>query len=369
MDKNNIVTNLNILFNPFNLKVDDIIEGSQSLKFIFYLPLNIKEQGKIRRAESNIKYALSSALGTSEYNYGHEKNYVYVEIKNNDFKAVLFANLKDVTNSNKLYLVLGIDENGNKVYTNLSKAPHILVGGTTGSGKSELLHTFIASLVSGMPYTKAELLIIDPKRAEYSPYKNCKRIMVITEMNVASDCLNQAVNIMESRYAELERSGAKDIYKYSGPADMHPIVIIIDELADLMMSNPDIEKSIVRIAQKARACGIHLIIGTQSPRRHIITGMIQANVPTKIALKTADSIESRIIIGSTGAERLYGKGDMLFLSNGAFKPIRVQSAYVDENTKLQLTHSIARPIEQIAKPVNHPITPRRNNIMEVLKWL
>ena len=249
---------------------------------------------------------------------------------------VSFNDFRNGLHTSNLNLVLGKDEDGKKVITNLSKAPHILVGGTTGSGKSELLHCFVASLIEGMDYTDVELCIIDPKRSEFSPYRNCPKIKLCTEMSDACECLKIGVDIMESRYATLEKSGAKDIYHYAGNEKMYPIVFIIDELADLMQQCPESEQYIVRIAQKARACGIHLILGTQSPRRDVVTGLIKSNVPTKIALHTSNQVESRIILDQIGAENLLGKGDMFYMANGAFKPIRIQSAYVDEATKSSL---------------------------------
>ena len=333
---NKEILDINTIFRPFNITVSEVLTGAQSVKYILRLPLDINIQGKIKRAETNIKYTLTSAIKGSEFTYGHEDNYVYIE-RPADFKPVYFNSFKEnLFQNKKLNLVLGTDSNGNKLTTNLSKAPHILVAGTTGSGKSELLHTFVCSLIKGMPYTHTELLIIDPKRAEFSPYKSCLSTQVITDMNIAASCLKRAVDIMEERYVELERSRAKDIYNYTGSKNMHPIVIIIDELADLIMSNPKVESDIVRIAQKARACGIHLIIGTQSPRRDVVTGLIKANIPTKIALKTTNQVESRIILDRGGAEKLLGKGDMLFLANGSFEPIRIQSAYITEQEKIDL---------------------------------
>lgn len=341
MTQEQIIFNINTLFAPLNLKVDEIVEGAQNIKYKLNIPLDLGATKKLMREEKNIRYTLPAAIGTTDFIYGRDEKSVYIEMRNDCFNVVNFNDLKSLCISNSLNLILGADENGKPIYTDLSKAPHILVGGTTGSGKSELLHTFIASLIVGMPYTGAELLIIDPKRAEYAPYKNRDRIILLTEMNIALKYLNYAVTIMEKRYQELEAHKAKDIYKYSGDMDMHPIVIIIDELADLIQTYPEVEKPIVRIAQKARACGIHLIIGTQSPRRNVVTGLIQTNMPTKIALHTADQIESRIILGRAGAEHLLGKGDMLFHANGAMSDIRVQSAYVDESTKLELASTLA----------------------------
>lgn len=367
------IRDINTIFEPFNIEISEVIEGAQSVKYILYMPLDINIQGKIKRAETNIRYTLSSAIKGSEFTYGHENNYVYIERKA-EFKPVFFSAFdKKVLCTNKLNLILGEDRNGHKLTTNLAKAPHILVAGTTGSGKSELLHTFVCSLIYGMPYTHASLLIIDPKRAEFSPYKSCKSIQVVTDMSIAASCLKKAVDIMEERYTELEKSKAKDIYNYTGSKDMYPIVIIIDELADLIMSNPKVESDIVRIAQKARACGIHLIIGTQSPRRDVVTGLIKANIPTKIALKTTNQIESRIILDKGGAESLLGKGDMLFLANGSFEPIRIQSAYITEQEKVELADMIYidRTSKSEPAPKPQPVTqkPKRVGLFRTLKNL
>ena len=360
MKSHEIIRNINTLFEPLGLKVDNVIDTAQSTKYILNLPLDYTIQGKIKRAESNLKYSLSTAIGSKEYTYGHDATSVYVEVKRDTLTIVDFNDIKDVTKSPNLNLVLGVDQAGNKMYTNLSKAPHILVGGTTGSGKSELLHCFVASLIEGMPYTHAALYIIDPKRAEYSPYKNCKSITLITEMNEATEYLKRAVDLMETRYAELERNRAKDIYKYHGSMDMCPIVFIIDELADLMMTCPSVETYIARIAQKARACGIHLIIGTQSPRVDIIKGIIKANMPTRIALKTKSAIESRVVLDRAGAEYLYGTGDMLFLPNGKFEPIRMQSAYVSEEYKVKLAESIRIRQEPSTVNVTNNVSAKEN---------
>ena len=343
---NNNIDNINAVFAPYGLVVNDVIKTSQTIRYKLNLPLDVKLQGKLRRAAQDIECTLTTALHSNDISLVKDADALYVECKS-DFEIVPFHDYIDNVLSNSgLQLVLGQNTNGQKIITDLSKAPHILVGGTTGSGKSELLHSFIASLAYDMKKMPIELLIIDPKRAEYSAYKNCKNIKVITEMDEAVEYLHEAVKQMEYRYYELESNGAKDIYRYTGLMDMHPIVIIIDELADLMLSHKEIEKDIVRIAQKARACGIHLIIGTQTPRANIITGQIKANIPTKIALKTVNSLESRIILDRNGADKLCGKGDMLFLANGAFEPIRIQSAYVDDNDKNVIASMLAKATVQ-----------------------
>ena len=340
---NKDIENINTLFAPFNLKVDEVIRTAQSIKYKINLPLDLNIQGKLKRAESTIKYAIPSAIGTTEFIFGRDDKAIYIEKKSDDFKVVKFENLIPGLPNKGLYLLLGTDDNGKPTYTNLRKAPHILVAGTTGSGKSELLHTFIASLIYRRKDNPCEITIIDPKRAEYSVYKNKKDICLITEMSDATDKLNECCNVMEERYRKIEANRCKDIDQLNDPS-IKPIVVVIDELADLMMQAPEAEDYIVRLAQKSRACGIHLIIGTQSPRRDVITGLIKANIPTKIALKTSNQVESRIILDVNGAEKLFGKGDMLYLGNGKLSLIRMQAAYICNESKQNLAHSIPTEI-------------------------
>lgn len=339
----NTIDKINVIVSPYDLQVDDIIRSSQTIRYKLYLPLDVKAQAKIKRATKDIEYCLTTALQTNEFSLFKDMDSLCIECKSDHFDIVPFSNFVNTLISQPgLKLALGQDQNGQKLITDLSKAPHILVAGTTGSGKSELLHTFIASLITDIQKMPIELLIIDPKRAEYSCYKNCRSIQLVTEMSDAVLYFKSAVRKMEERYLELERNAAKDIYKYTGTMDMHPIVIVIDELADLILTHKEIEKDIVRIAQKARACGIHLIIGTQTPRANIITGQIKANIPTKIALKTVNSLESRIILDRNGADKLCGRGDMLYLGNGAFDTIRIQSPYITESEKKYLASKLAR---------------------------
>ena len=330
---------INTVFEPFGLSIDEVIKGAQIVRYKIKLPYDVKAQGKIRRAEKDIEYTLSTALQTNDIIYGKESDFVYVE-KKSTFEPVMFEDSIFNLPDKGLYLLLGKDLDGKNTYTNLSKAPHILVGGTTGSGKSELLHAFIASLIMRREKNPCQLILIDPKRAEFSVYKNRNGIDLITDMSEASKKLSWAVDLMEERYKTLEQNKCKDIYELNDP-NMYPYVIIVDELADLMMQERDAEKYIIRLAQKARACGIHLILGTQSPRRDVITGLIKSNIPTKIALHTTSQMESRIILDKGGAEKLFGKGDMLYLGNGAFNPIRIQSSYISQEMKEKIANALS----------------------------
>lgn len=336
---NKDIENLNILFAPFGLKVDETIKGAQSIKYRINLPLDLAIQGKVKRAESTIKYAIPTAIGTTEFIYGKDDHSIFIEKKSDTFDVVKFESLIPGLPSKGLYLLLGADTDGRPTYTNLRKAPHILVAGTTGSGKSELLHTFIASLVYRRKNNPCEIVIIDPKRAEYSMYKDKNGVYLITEMSEAVSKLEECCNIMEDRYRLIESHHCKDIDQLNDPS-IKPIVVVIDELADLLMQDPRAEEHIIRIAQKARACGIHLIVGTQSPRRDVVTGLIKANIPTKIALKTSTQVESRIILDVGGAEKLFGNGDMLYLGNGKLSLIRMQAAYICNATKEKIANSL-----------------------------
>lgn len=346
------IQSINAIFESFGIMVNDVIKGAQIIRYKLNLPLDVKAQGKIRRATKDIEYALTSALKCDEIVYGKSQDYVYVEKKADTFDAVRSDLLIPKMPQKGLLLLLGKDIDGKPTYFDLSKAPHVLVAGTTGSGKSELLHTFLASLIYRRSIgVRVWTVIIDPKRAEYSVYKDKSGIELITDMSQAVSKLQDCCTLMEQRYAMLESSGCKDIEQLGDPSII-PVVVIIDELKDLLMQDKNAEQYIVRLAQKARACGIHLILGTQSPRADVITGLIKANVPTKIALHTTNQIESRIIMDQNGAEHLFGKGDMLFLGNGKFNPIRIQAAYTNESSKQNLADGL--PYEKHEYSNNQP---------------
>ena len=232
---------------------------------------------------------------------------------------------------------LGKDIAGKPVITDLAKMPHLLVAGTTGSGKSVCVNTLISSILFSRKPEEVKLLLIDPKMVELSVYNGIPHLMapVVTDMKKAAAVLRWAVREMEARYKAFAASGKRDIKSYN---EAHPksamplIVLIIDELADLMMTAPDdIEESISRLAQMARAAGIHMVLATQRPSVNVITGSIKANVPSRISFAVGSQIDSRTILDMAGAEKLLGKGDMLFSPIGANKPIRVQGAFISDD--------------------------------------
>ena len=237
-----------------------------------------------------------------------------------------------------LGLVIGKTINGSIFAKSLEKMPHILVAGTTGSGKSVLIHNFILSLLFNYGPRDLRFIFIDPKRVELTLYKGVPHLYTdpITDPKKALQALVWIVSEMERRYEMLEARRARDINAHNEGLDnkeehLPYLVVVIDELADLMQSFPrEIEANIVRIAQKSRAVGIHLIISTQRPSVNIITGVVKANIPVRIALQVASSIDSRTILDATGAENLIGAGDLLFSSSENKKPVRVQSAFVTD---------------------------------------
>lgn len=249
-----------------------------------------------------------------------------------------------------LTAVLGLDISGKPIVTDLKKMPHGLIAGATGSGKSVCINTILVSLLFKASPEDLKLLLIDPKMVELAPYNRIPHLVspVITDVKAATASLKWAVEEMERRYELFAHSGVRDINRFNELAIKHKqysdklpfIVIIIDELADLMMMSPaDVEEAICRIAQKARACGIHLIVATQRPSVDVITGLIKANIPTRVAFSVSSQVDSRTIIDISGAEKLLGRGDMLFLENGSSKPVRLQGTFVsDEEIDLVVGH-------------------------------
>ncbi|MDM8102412.1 MULTISPECIES: DNA translocase FtsK [Oceanobacillus] len=244
-------------------------------------------------------------------------------------------------NKSPLSVALGLTIEGMPKVIDINKMPHGLIAGATGSGKSVCINTILVSLIYNASHEDVRILLIDPKMVELAPYNGIPHLVspVITDVKAATQSLKWAVAEMEDRYDRFVNEGVRDISRYNqkmlreGKADqkMPFIVIVIDELADLMMMSPqDVEDAISRIAQKARACGIHLLLATQRPSVDVITGLIKANIPTRIAFSVSSQVDSRTIIDSSGAEKLLGKGDMLLIENGAGKSVRLQGPFVSD---------------------------------------
>jgi len=260
--------------------------------------------------------------------------------------------------NSKLMVALGKNIMGNSIFCEIDKTPHLLVAGATGSGKSVCINCIIASLLMRTKPNEVKLVLVDPKKVELSMYNGIPHLLipVVTDPRKANDALKRIVREMEDRYDIFSDKNVKNITTYNewvdkenlkrGPDDqirhMPYIVVIVDELADLMLvASKEVEDSIMRITQMARAAGIHLIIATQRPSTDVITGVIKANIPSRIAFAVSSNIDSRTILDQSGAEKLLGKGDMLFSPMGDITPVRVQGAYVsDEDLEKIVDHTI-----------------------------
>ena len=279
------------------------------------------------------------------------KSHIGIEVPNSvqqvvGFKPMLLSSqYKAYKEKSKLTLALGKDVGGNYIYYPLNKMPHLLVAGATGSGKSVMIHSIIFSILFANSPDECKFIMIDPKRVEMVHYNDIPHLLtpVIHESSQAVSALRWVTEEMDKRLQILSKSGVRNIESYnekSGFQAMPYIVVIIDELSDIMMtSNNEIEKYIVRIGQMARASGIHMILATQRPSADIITGSIKANVPARIAFNVAGQVDSRVIIDAPGAEKLLGKGDMLFVSPESSKPSRIQGVFVkDEEISKLVTY-------------------------------
>jgi len=238
--------------------------------------------------------------------------------------------------SSKLAMALGLDVSGKPVVADLSKMPHVLIAGQTGSGKSVCINTFLSTLLFRASPMEVKLILVDPKRVELTGYNNIPHLLspVIVEPGKVLSALRWLVGEMDRRYKLFSQAGAKNIDGYnemSGFQALPYIVLIIDELADIMLFSPaEVEDTITRIAQMSRATGIHMILSTQRPSVDIITGLIKANIPCRIAFAVASQVDSRVILEGQGAEKLLGRGDMLYLPPEQAKPVRIQGAYLSD---------------------------------------
>ena len=270
---------------------------------------------------------------------------VGVEVPNDERKTVFLRNIIESTefqnHKSKTAACLGSDISGRPMVFDIEKMPHLLVAGTTGSGKSICINSIIMSILYKAKPSEVKLILIDPKKVEFNVYKDIPHLSckIVSDPKKAAGALNSAVNEMEKRFKLIEQVGVRNITGYNEITKNDPdmpymprMVIIIDELADLMMTaREDVETAICRIAQKARAAGIHLILGTQRPSVDVITGLIKANIPSRIAFTVRSMVDSRTVIDISGAEKLLGMGDMLYMPVGAPKPIRVQGSFVSDS--------------------------------------
>lgn len=326
-----------------DFKVDVEMEeaniGPRVTQFTLKPPSGVRLQ-KITALDTNIALNLAAESIRIEAPIPGKKA-VGIEVPN---KKSAIVTLRGIIESNqwkhddsKLSFAIGKDISGKSIIGQLDAMPHLLIAGQTGSGKSIMINTFLLSLLYKNSPSELKLILVDPKRVELSPYNHIPHLLtqVITDPDKCLSALKWAVDEMERRYELLAEKGKREIKSFnnSNAEEKLPyIVIVIDELADLMMvAARDVESLIVRIAQKARAVGIHLVLATQRPSVDVITGLIKANIPARIAFTVASQIDSRTIIDQTGAEKLLGKGDLLFTTPQITKPQRIQGAFVSED--------------------------------------
>ena len=311
------------------------------------------------------------------------KSVIGIEVPNDKPQVV---GLREVITSNEfindpssLAVGLGKEISGKPLIADLAKMPHLLIAGATGSGKSVCVNTIITSLLYKSSPEEVKLLLIDPKVVELAHYNGIPHLLspVVTDPKKASNALNWAVNEMNKRYQLFAENGVKDIAGYNRKCEnkMHKIVIIIDELADLMMAcGNEVEDYICRLAQMARAAGMHLIIATQRPSVDVITGIIKANIPSRIAFAVSSQTDSRTILDMGGAEKLLGKGDMLYYPLGAAKPVRIQGAFISEEESEKVIDEIkaqkqeeVKYEEEIIETISRPVAVKDNDVDEFLE--
>jgi S-DNA-T family DNA segregation ATPase FtsK/SpoIIIE len=336
---------LDVTLSNFNVRasVVNVTQGPSVTRFEVHPEPGVKVN-KITNLSDDIKLSLAAKDIRIEAPIPG-KNTIGIEVPNKISKTVYLREIlrsKEFReNPSPMTAVLGLDIAGQPAVTDLKKMPHGLIAGATGSGKSVCINTILVSLLYKSTPHEVKLMLIDPKMVEMAPYNDIPHLVspVITDVKAATAALKWAVEEMERRYELFAHSGTREITRYNQLVKEHKqgehlpyLVIIIDELADLMMVAPsDVEEAICRIAQKARACGIHLIVATQRPSVDVITGLIKANIPTRIAFSVSSQVDSRTIIDVNGAEKLLGRGDMLFLENGSSKAVRLQGSFVTDD--------------------------------------
>lgn len=307
-----------------------INQGPRLIQYVIEPAAGTQIQSILRR-EKEFQAALH-CNASLRFNNG----YILIEVPSGTETVYLGDMLIDekYQSDNGFPMAIGMAVDGSKHYIDIAKACHVLISGMTGSGKSIVLHNLILSLLMKKNPAQMHLYIIDPKATEFEFYRSLVSCSVISEVGGAVELLNNLCIEMDRRYSVLAAAGCRDIDSYNEKfkdAPMRRDIVFIDELSDLMsMSGKSVETHIVRIAQKARACGIHLVIATQYPVAKVVTGLIKANMPTKICLRVGTVTNSMVALDMAGGEKLMGHGDMLFLPNGSLAPIRLQGGFVSE---------------------------------------
>ncbi|NMB91399.1 hypothetical protein GYA37_00965 [candidate division WWE3 bacterium] len=323
-----------------DIEMDNVKVGSSVTQYAVR-PKSVTNISKISSLQGNLALALASPTGSVRIEAPIPgKSLIGIEVPNSKRTMVYFKSLinSDAMKNmkSKLGIVLGEDVGGRVVAYDIGKMPHLLIAGTTGSGKSIFIHNLLFSILFRATPQEVKFIIIDPKRVELIHYEGIPHLLtpVVTDMDKAPSVFRWAVDEVERRYKLFEQARVRNIEGYnekSGIQVMPYIVIVVDELSDIMVRDPaGVEKSIIRIAQLARATGIHLVLAVQRPSADIITGLIKANIPCRAAFQVLSQIDSRVIIDQPGAEKLLGKGDMLFVPPDVMKPMRLQGAYISD---------------------------------------
>jgi S-DNA-T family DNA segregation ATPase FtsK/SpoIIIE len=350
-------------------KVVEVNPGPAVTQYSLRIALGTKVS-KITSLSSDLALALAAPTGQVRIEAPIPgRNLVGIEIPNRGLEFVTLKQMLSHESMSKekssLLVPLGLDVSGNPISTDIHAMPHVLIAGATGSGKSVLINSWITSFLMRTNPQQVRFILVDPKRVELTGYNGVPHLLapVIVEADKILSSLRWAIKEMESRYKQFAEIGVRNIESFneqSGFQAMPYIIIVIDELADLMMYAPvEVEDAICRLAQMARATGIHLVLATQRPSVDVLTGLIKANVPTRIAFNVTAMVDSRVIIDMPGAERLLGRGDMLFIPPDQAKPTRIQGAFVSEkdvNRVVEYLKSRQPPTEYSDDVLNQPVT-------------
>lgn len=347
----------------FNIMAEVVgwVAGPTVTLFKIDLPAGVRVS-RITALEADIALALA-APGVRIFAPIPGTNYVGIEVPNRSRQTVLLGDVLKEAPEGPLQIAVGKDVEGRCIVSDLAKMPHLLIGGTTGSGKSVSVNAMIMSILMRATPSEVRFIMIDPKRVEFTPYNGIPHLYVpvVTEAREAASALSWGVAEMERRLKVFSKVGARNIGQYNAKvqsgklededaAELPYIVIIIDELADLMMNvGKEVEFSISRIAQLARAAGIHLIVATQRPSTNVVTGLIKANITNRIAFNVASGIDSRVVLDTPGAERLIGLGDLLFSKPEYVKPQRIQGCYVSEDE----INAVVESLKEQGEPEYH----------------
>ncbi len=342
-----------------NVTVSNIVHGPSVTRYEMELEIGVK-LNKLTNLADDIALALG-VTGVRIAAIPNKISTVGIEVPNKNVSTVYLREIIDAPEfrnaKSKLTFAIGKNISGDVMVGNISKLPHLLVAGTTGSGKSVCLNSLILSLMYKATPEEVKFIMIDPKMVEFKIYNGIPHLLipVVTEAKKAAGALQWAVVEMMKRYRLFSDAGARDLMGYNAQLDpetpkIPQIVVIIDELADLMMiAAKEVEESICRVAQMGRAAGVHLVIATQSPRADVITGLMKANIPSRIALKVASSLESRIILDAGGAaDKLVGNGDMLYAPIGASKPTRIQGTWVSDEEREAVIEYVKRASGEVS---------------------